>query len=158
MVALAVAAGLPGILALAAGQWPLALAAAALGAGWGVAHRLGWRWASPLALVGLIWLAVNGLWHQLSADWLVGAVTAALCAWDLDGLAVRLARFEPRPEHSRLVQSHVARLLMLMGAGLVVGEAALRIRITLGVSLAVGLGLVVFILLRQAAQVLAEGG
>jgi hypothetical protein len=156
IVSLGVAAGLPAVVALAASQWSLALAAAALGAGWGVAHRLGWRWVAPLALAGQIWVAVNGLWHGLPAVWLVAGIAAALCAWDLDSFAVRLARFEPRPEHARLVRSHLARLLLVNGAGLILGEAALRLRITLGVSLTVGLGLVAFVILTQAARLLGE--
>jgi hypothetical protein len=155
-VSLGVAAGLVTLTALGQGQWVLALAAVALGAGWGAAHRLGWRWAPPLAFTGLVLLAVNGLWHNLAAEWLVAGVAAALAAWDLDGFAARLALFEPRPEHARLIRSHLGRLALVTGVGLALGEVALRLRLTLGVSLVVGLGLLAFFLLIQAARLLAE--
>jgi hypothetical protein len=155
-ISLGVAVGLVGITALVQGQWALALAAAALGAGWGVTSWRGWRWASPLASTGLILLTVNGLWRSLPAEWLVAGVAAAVVAWDLDGFAARLARFERRPEHARLIRNHLGRLLLVAGVGLVLGEVALRLTLSLGLGLVVGLGLLAFFLLVQAARLLSE--
>lgn len=151
---LAVTVGLLGVLALGQGQWGLALAALALGAGWGGAHWRVWRGVAPLAFAALVGVAAGGLWGHLPATGLVVCVAAALGAWDLDGLASRLAQFNPRPEYARLVRNHVGRLLVVLGAGVALGEAALWFRFTLGFGLVLGLGFLAFLILTQAARLL----
>ena len=157
-VSLGAAVGLLGLTCLWQGHLGLALAMLLLGAGWGAAHRLGWRWLSPLAFVALVTLAVGGLWLNLPAAWLVAGVAAALTTWDLDNFAAQLGRFEPRPDHAGLVKNHLGRLLIVTGVGLVLGEAALVTRLTLGLGVVVGLGVLAFIILTQAARLLGGDG
>jgi hypothetical protein len=101
-------------------------------------------------------LATAGLWRHLPAAWLVVGVAGALTTWDLDNFAARLGRYAPRPDHARLVKDHLRRLLMVTGAGVALGEAALKIRLTLSLGVVMGLGLLAFFLLMKAARLLAD--
>jgi hypothetical protein len=136
------------------GQWSLALVALAVGAGWAGAHRLGRSWLSPMAFVVLVGCAVVGLLRAMPAAGLVAAVAAALAAWDLDGFAAQLARFEPRPDQGPLVKNHLGRLLAVTGLGVVLGEAALGLRLALGLGWVAALGLLAVIILLQAVRLL----
>ncbi len=155
-VGLAGAAGLLALPAAAKGQWDLALVVLAVGAGWGGAHWLAWRWLSPLAFVILIGCAAAGLWRDVPAAWLVAGVGAALAAWDLDGLASGLARYEPRPDQTQLVKNHLGRLLGVMGPGVILGEAALMLRLTLGLGLVALVGLMAFVILLLGMRLLGD--
>ncbi len=157
-LSLGAAVGLLAILCLWHHQWALGLAALAVGIAWGGAHWRGWRWLPPVAFAALVALSAAGLWRQLPAAWLVVAVAAALAAWDLDSFAARLARFAPGPDHARLVKDHLVRLLLVVGAGIALGEVSLVIRLTLGLGVVMGLGLLAFLILTQAARLLAGDG
>jgi hypothetical protein len=150
------AAGLLTLLAIGKGQWSLALVALAVGAGWAGAHRLGRGWLSPLAFVVLVGCAVVGLWRNMPPAGLVAAVAAALAAWDLDGFAAKLARFEPHPDQSLLVKNHLGRLLAVTGLGIILGEAALGLRLALGLGWLAGLGLLAVFILLQAVRLLGR--
>ncbi len=150
-------AGAAGLLALpgaARGQWDLALVVLAVAAGWGGAHWLARRWLSPLAFAILIGCAAAGLWRDVPAAWLVAGVAAALAAWDLAGLASRLARYEPHPGQTQLVKNHLGRLLGVLGPGVILGEAALLVRLTLGLGLVALAGLMTVVILLLGMRVL----
>ncbi len=152
-------AGTAGLLALPAaakGQWDLALVVLAVGAIWGGAHWLTRRWLSPLAFVTLVGCAVAGLWRNVPAAWLVAGVAAALAAWDLDGLAGRLARYGPSPDQTQLVKNHLGRLLGVIGPGVILGEAALVLRLTLGLGWVALAGLMAFVILLVGMRLLGE--
>jgi len=153
-LSLAGAAGMLARLAAAHAQPSLALVAVAAGGAWATAHWLGRRWLSPLAFVMLVGCAVAGLWRNLPAAWLVADVAAALAAWDLDGFAARLARYEPRRDEPRLVANHVGRLLGVTGLGVILGEAALVLRLALGLGEVAAVALLAFILLLQGMRLL----
>lgn len=151
------AAGLLALLAAAKAQWGLALAALAVGTGWGGAAswpRLGRRWISPLAFVALTVCAAAGLWNNLPAAGLIVAVAAGLAAWDLDGLTARLARFEPQPEQTQLVKNHLRRLLIILGLGVILGEAAIAFRFAWSLEAVAALGLLAVLLLLLALRLL----
>jgi hypothetical protein len=151
---LAGAAGLLALLAMGNGQWSLALVVLAAAGGWGGGHWLGRRWLSPLTFVVLIGCAVAGLWRNLPAAWLVASVAIALAAWDLNGFAARLARYEQRPDETRLVKNHVGRLLGVTGLGVILGEVALTLRLALGLGGLALVGLLAFIILLQGMRLL----
>jgi hypothetical protein len=138
---LAGAAGLLALPAAAQGQWTLTLVVLSTGAGWGGAYWLGRRWLSPLAFLILVGCAVVELWRNVPAAWLVAGVAVALAAWDLDGFAARLARYEPRPDRKQLVKNHLGRLLGVIGLGLILGEVALALRLALSLGEVAAVGL-----------------
>jgi len=151
---LACAAGLLALPAAAKGQWDLALVVLAVGVGWGGTHWLTRRWLSPLAFVLLIGCAAAGLWRDVPTAWTVAGVAVALAAWDLDGFAARLARYEPCPDQTQLVINRLGRLLGVIGPGIILGEAALVFRLTLGLGVLAALGLSAFILLLLGMRLL----
>ncbi len=153
-VSLAGAAGLLALPSAVQGQWDLALLVLAAGAGWGGGHWLARRWLSPLAFVILVGCAAAGLWLDVPAAWLVAGVAAALAAWDLDGFAARLARYEPRPDQSQLVKIHLERLLAVMGPGVILGEAALLLRLTLGLGVVAVVGILALVILLLGMRLL----
>jgi hypothetical protein len=117
-----------------AGSWPWAAASLGLGAAWLVAEVRGWHLAAPLgftasgALAGFsLWLS----WDPGVALLALVAIVAALCAWDLDGLARRLDRFGYEGDRSRLERQHLRRLLAVASLGLALGSLALGIKIRL---------------------------
>jgi hypothetical protein len=150
------AAGLLALLAATRGHLSLALVALAVGVGWAGAHWLERRWLSPLAFIILMGCAVAGLWRNLPAAWLVAIVAATLAAWDLDSFAARLRRFEPRPDHAGLVKNHLGRLLAVTGLGVILGEAALSLRLRLSLGGVAVIGLLAFIILLQGMRLLGR--
>jgi hypothetical protein len=153
-LSLAGTAGLLAVLALAQGQWTLAIIVLVVGGGWGGAHLAGRRWLSPLAFLILVGCAAVGLWRNLPVAWLVVGVAAALATWDLDGFAARLARYEPLPDQTPLVTNHLGRLLAVTGLGVVLGEAALTLRLALGPGEVAAAGLLAFIILLLGMRLL----
>jgi hypothetical protein len=153
-LSLGVAAGLLALLSLMERQWALALAALMVGGGWAGARRLGrrWRWFSPLAFMMLVGGAVVGLVRNFPAGWLVVEVAAALAAWDLDGFTAHLARFAPHPDQAQLVKNHLGRLLAVIGLGVILGEAALALRLSLDLGWVSALGILAMVILLQAVR------
>jgi hypothetical protein len=148
------AAGLLAVASIIQRQWELALVALAAGAGWAGARRFGWRRLSPVGFLALALAAVSGLWRHLPAAALVVVMALALAAWDLDGFAARLARFQPRRDQSQFVKNHLARLLVVIGIGMALGEAALLLRLSLGLGWVAALGLLAVFILLQALRLL----
>lgn len=148
------AAGGLALLAAAKSEWGLALATLVIGAVWGGAYHLGYRWLSPLAFVALTICAAAGVWHSLPAAGLVIVVAVALAAWDLHGLAARLSRFEPRPDQIQLVKNHLRRLLTICGLGIILGEAAITLHFAWSMEAVAGLGIVSVLLLLLALRLL----
>ncbi len=107
-------------------------------------------WAAPLALAGFTGLAVVGLRLGLGAGWMLLAVVAALCAWDLEHLEERLshpiyagseaARHAMQKEHARRLLA-VAALGLGLGAAGLVAQARITFLLALLLSLLALLGL-----------------
>jgi hypothetical protein len=138
-----VGACLAGALAWA-GTWPWAAATLGLTAAWLVGEGRGWHLAAPLGFATSAALAGLSLWlsGEPGVAWLaLVAVVAALCAWDLDGLARRLDRFGYEGDRSRLERQHLRRLLAVASLGLVLGGVALAVQIRLSFLLALLLSL-----------------
>jgi hypothetical protein len=117
-----------------AGAWAWAAISLGLGIAWLVGLGQGWSLAAPLGFAASAALAILSvsLNEQAGVALLaLLAVVAALCAWDLDGLARRLAHFGYVGDRSRLERRHLGRLLAVAGLGLLLGGAALAVQIRL---------------------------
>ena len=108
-----------------------------------VAMQRGWKWVNPLALVVFIITAGYGVWKGITPGLMLILVIAALSAWDLESLAERLKRVKPVAVEPGIEQRHLARLLRVDAAGLVLGGLALVMRINLSFALILLLGVVV---------------
>ena len=85
-------------------------------------------WAAPLALAGFAGLAVGGLLLGLGAGWMLLAVVAALCAWDLEHLEESLSHpaYAGSGARRRAVENaHLGRLLAVAAVGLLLGSGGL---------------------------------
>ena len=85
---------------------------------------------------------------ELPSMLLLVAVLASLAYWDLEGFHQRLSRVDSTDATHRLEKSHIRRLFIVLGLGLVVSLVALSIRIDLSMVWAILLGLVIVISLR----------
>jgi len=145
-----------------AGAWPWAAASLGLGAAWVVGERQGWHLTAPLGFASSAVLAALSLWLSDEAGvalLALLAVIAALCAWDLDGLAQRLGHFGYVGDQPRLEQQHLGRLLAVAALGLLLGGLALAFQIRLTFAPALLLSLLVVMGLSWAVFILrAEGG
>ena len=85
-------------------------------------------WSAPLTLAGFTGLAIAGLSLDLGAGWILLAVAAALCAWDLELLEARLSDPGYNGSEARrrgMKAEHLPRLLAVATAGLLLGATAL---------------------------------
>lgn len=116
------------------GSWAWAAACLGLGGLWLLGRWRHWAPAAALGLAAFTALAGLGLWldgRPGTALLALLAVVAALCAWDLDGLAWRLARYPFIGDRAGLERRHLVRLLAVAALGLVLGGATLAIQIRL---------------------------
>ena len=104
---------------------------------------LGRPWSLPAAagLVAFATLAAAGLLAGLAPAWMLLALVAALCAWDLDHLARRLAATDLVPHRRDLEKHHLLRLLAVAGLGLLLALVALEVELQLTFFPALLLGL-----------------
>jgi hypothetical protein len=111
--------------------WVGFLIAVALGAGWIFAiYRRSEIYTSVCfcGMAGLIaLLALNGV--QPLLDFF--AFVLALAAWDLSRFSIRLDQMDPTPARARVEKLHLTRLGLALGAGTVIGLAAILIRLQL---------------------------
>jgi heme/copper-type cytochrome/quinol oxidase subunit 4 len=145
-----------------AGAWPWAALSLGLGALWLVGEARGWSPSAPLGFGASVALAVLSLWTSREAgvsSLALLAVVAALCAWDLDGMAQRLACFGYLGDPSRLERQHLGRLLAVAALGLLLGGSALAVQIEITFLPALLLSLLAVLGLSWAVSLLrAEDG
>jgi len=145
--------------ALAAGYglddaWIGMLLILAMGVLWLLGQRRRWGWAASVALIFFVGAAAIGLWIGLGAGWMLAGVVAALSAWDLDHLTQRL-RSADRVEDARaLERRHLRRLLIVDGLGLLLGVAALNVRVRAGFGAVLLLGLLAILGISRAVSFL----
>jgi hypothetical protein len=111
------------------------------------------RVAGP-GFAGFAMLATVGLLRGIPALSGLLTVAAALIAWDLQHYGQRLdqvARIEAEPT---LIQDHLRRLFMTVGAGVVLAGIALLVRTDYSVNILIVLGLVVAFGLSRAVTYL----
>jgi hypothetical protein len=123
---------------------------AALGLLWLLGQRAGWSWLASAMLVLFVGAAAVGTWLGVGAGWTLPGVVAALSAWDLDHFARRLGG-AGRVEGAReLERRHLRQLLIVDGAGLLLGAVALGIELKYGLGVALLLGLLAVLCLSWA--------
>jgi hypothetical protein len=150
-VALALGYGLGGL-------WAGALLVAALGLLWLLGQRAGWGWVASAMLVLFVGAAAVGIWLGVGAGWTLPGVVAALSAWDLDHFARRLGG-AGRVEGAReLERRHLRQLLIVDGAGLLLGAVALGIKLKYGLGVALLLWLLAVLSLSRAIGFLSREG
>ena len=127
-------------------------AVAVLGAGWLV---ISWRLAggSPVlddfGLLLFTGLAAWGLWQGLSAWPALIGVLLALAAWDMGRFIRRQALALNDAAAARMERTHLLRLGMALGGGLLLGSIALLVRISLDFSLALVVSIVAIVALSR---------
>lgn len=115
-----------------AGIWQIALVSVAVGALWWFAQRQGWPAISAdLGLVYCLGTAAFGVWWEVGAGWMLGASVAALAAWDLHHLALRVQDVPRVEDAPALERHHLRRLGIVLGVGGVLGTMALVVRVQL---------------------------
>ena len=85
-----------------------------------------------MALVLLIGVAAVGQGGGAGGGWMLAGVVVALVAWDLDRFIWRMRAAGRAKDVDVLEQRHLWRLLIVAGAGLFLGAAALSVKIRLG--------------------------
>lgn len=113
------------------GNWPGAASSLGLGILWLVLRSPRRPWLPTPAFAGCVALAAAGTWLRLGAGWMLLAVVAALCAWDLEGLDRRLERLAPAGARPALERRHLRRLGPVASLGLLLGLAALVVELRL---------------------------
>jgi hypothetical protein len=121
-----------------------------------------WAWTPLVVIAGLLWLAGQwydrerftsvgllllvgaaawGVWQGAGAGWMLAGVVAALVAWDLDHFFHQLKRGGQVENVAEIKYSHLQRLFVIAGLGLLLAGVALSIQIELNFGWALVLGL-----------------
>jgi hypothetical protein len=138
--------------------WGGAVTVGVVGAFWMVGQWRRWRWVTSVALVLLMGAAVMGLWLGVGGGWMLVGVVTALVAWDLDRFVWRMRAAGRVESADTLERRHLQRLLIVGGAGLLLGAVALSFRIRLGFAVAFLLALLAVLGLSQAVSFLRREG
>lgn len=125
------------------GEWAGALAGSGLGLVWITGLWRRWYWLADAGLAGFAGAAAWAIWLDLpAAPWLLPGMVAALVAWDLGRFARRLELPGRQIVHrAGLIRSHLQRLGLAAGLGLLLGETALGLTLELSLGWALLLGL-----------------
>lgn len=141
------------------GLWGGSAVALVVSAFWLVGQWRKWGWVASVALVLLIGAAAVGLGMGIGGGWMLVSVVVALVAWDLDRFAWRMRAAGRVEGVDALERRHLWRLLIVAGAGLLLGAVALSVKIRLGFAVAFLLAfLAVLGLSRVVGFLQREGG
>jgi hypothetical protein len=113
------------------GWWLWAAGAGLLGALWLFGYWRGWGWLAPVGLVGCVAASATGLLLKLPVGWMVTALVAALCAWDLQRFVISLETVDRVDDEGVLTRRHLGRLSTVAGLGVVLTVLALGIEVRL---------------------------
>ena len=136
------------------GRWLWVAVVGLLAVLWLLGYWRGLAWVAVVGLVGFAAASALGLLMGLGAGWMVFALLAALCAWDLHRFVLRLQSVERVEAQADLERRHLQRLLAVAGLGLVTAFLALRIQIRLTFLMALVLGLLAVWGLSRAVAIL----
>lgn len=114
------------------GSWVIAVGLAVVGLLWLLRPPLGRAGVTSSGFLIFAIFAGYGAWVGLPAIGMLLALVLALAAWDLDRFAARLQGADFTPHEKTLVRSHLLRLSIVCGLGLLVGGAATAVRWELG--------------------------
>lgn len=131
-----------------------ALVIAAVGILWLMGAWRDWNGAASVGLIAFVSAAAFGIWQGLPASWMLVSTILTLAAWDLDGFALRLQEAGHVQGELALKRSHLERLLIVAGLGLLLGGMALGVRFHLGFWWDLVLGLLVMICLSQVFRLM----
>lgn len=126
-------AGIAGaVLALALGyggslHWIAALPIVVLGGVWGWQQIRRQALASTAGLVLAVCAAAAGFWAGVPAGWLLGAMVAALSAWDLDQFEQHLRQAGQVQGRAEMERRHLLRLALVDVFSLLLGMMALQV-------------------------------
>jgi hypothetical protein len=124
---------------------------------WLVGHERGWSWAGAMGLYSFLGATALGVWLGLPAGWMLLSAVVTLLAWDLDATALRLRGVANVQGEAQLVRSHLVRVLVVAGLGLLLGGLALSIRVDLSFWWALLLGMFVMLSLHHAVRFVQSG-
>ncbi len=137
-----------GVLALGyalSNAWAGTLLTIACGGVWWIGRQRSWPWIASAGLIVSTLAAAFGAWRGMPPAWMLTGAVAALAAWDLDHFERRLQDAQRVGGQRELIRSHLRRLLIATGSGLLLGWLALGVRVELGFGLALLLGLLAFL-------------
>lgn len=130
------------------GYWAWSVVWIALSGLWWLGRRH-WKWTGSVLLFIYVMAAVVGLWANFGAAWMLAGTVVALVAWDLDHFTEQIQGVDRVVQKRTLVRTHLRRLALVSGAGLLLGGVALLVQIQLSLGVALLLGLLAVIGLRQ---------
>jgi hypothetical protein len=150
---LGLAAALLVIAFLSLGAWGRAGLVLLVASGWGLAV---WRKSRlfNLGFIGLAALAVHASALPIPTIASLASLVFSLAAWDLSEFSIRLREYDPQPGVERLIFHHLRRLAVIAGAGFLLGELALLLRLRIKFEVAIVIGLLAFLGLAQAIRYL----
>ena len=125
---------------------------------WLLSRRMRRLRVGGASLFILVCGAGAGLLAGLSPVLMLCAVLGGLGAWDLEALALGARGAADRAAARRLEKAHVTRLLLILGAGALLGAAGLFLRLHLGFAALLGLAVLLAAGLRSLARSLGKGG
>ena len=96
---------------------------------WLVAEIRRLRWLASLGLPFCIIVAGLGLWLDLSLGWMLAGALGALIAWDLTDFMRRAEHASPEDDLPGLTRRHLARLMIVTAAGLILSLAGMFTRL-----------------------------
>jgi hypothetical protein len=138
--------------------WGGAVMVGVVGALWVVGQWRRWGWVASVALVLLIGAAAVGLGLGVGGGWMLAGVVATLAAWDLDRFAWQMRAAGRVEGADAFERRHLQRLLIVGGAGLILGAVALSLRMRLGFAVAFILALLVLLGLSRVVGFLRREG
>ena len=112
-------------------------------------------WHRKLNFISYVYLVVNlglcvlGAWVELSRWWLLAAAVTTLAAWDLDRFDHWQRHIDRVEMKASLIRRHLLRLLLVCATGLILGGAALVVRVQLDFAWILILGLLTVVGLSQ---------
>ncbi len=132
--------------------WLGATAALAVGLwGWFGAERK-WDWASDLFLVGVMVLVTLGTLAQLPSFLLLFALLGALAAWDLGRFVQRLRNAPLNSVLPAMEERHLSLLILAIALGGTLSAAGLIIRVPLSFGLTLFLGMALVVLIERTIR------
>jgi hypothetical protein len=103
----------------------------ALGMIWLLSQWRRWYWVSSAALFVIVFLAAFGLWLEMEESWMIAAAAFALFAWDMTEFRRRIHLLVVDDELRAMERRHIARLSLVILAGLMFITLSLVIQLQL---------------------------
>lgn len=133
-----------------AGFWPSVIFSIVVGLLWLIALWRGWHPVISLSVIIFVVITVLGTWREVSAGWLLFGLVATLAGWDLGDFGRRFGQTEHIQGYAALQRTHLQRLAIVAGSGLLLGSIALNFELRLNMWWGIFLGALIIIGLSQA--------